>query len=379
MKNTLGSLYQRKKKRPDGTVQVLPNWWVKYRRNAQVFRESSGETDPDKAMEFLARRVGEIATGKFAGLAVERVTVGDLIRDVEQDYIVNDRKELPILKLRIKTHLMRRFGKIRAADFGTANVKAYIAARKRAGAANATINRELAVVRRAFNLAFEHDPPKVARVPHISSLQENNVRTGFLEHAEYLKLRDALPEELKLLLVIGYHTGVRRGELINIRWNQVDLRARRIRLEVGTTKNKEGRHLPIYGEMGEWLDMARSIAMEKFPKCPWLFHRDGKRILDIRKGWDTARVAAGVPDILLHDLRRAAARNMVRAGIPEKIVMMITGHKTRAMLDRYNIVNDRDLDLAAARMDAHLGTLLGTPATPEAKSEGKEKTVSPLN
>jgi integrase len=135
---------------------------------------------------------------------------------------------------------MRPFGKIRAADFGTANLKAYISARKRAGAANATINRELAIVRRAFNLAFEHDPPKAARVPHISALEENNVRTGFLEHAEYLKLRDALPEELKLLLVIGYYTGVRRGELINIKWGQVDLRARRIRLEVGTTKTKRG-------------------------------------------------------------------------------------------------------------------------------------------
>jgi integrase len=376
MKNTLGSLYQRKKKRPDGTEQILSTWWVKYRRRGQIYRESSGETDPEKAMAFLASRVGDIATGKFGGLAAERVTVGELVRDVEQDYIVNDRRDLPILKLRIERHLTRYFGKIRAADFGTANVKAYIAARKRAGAENATINRELAIIRRAFNLAFQHDPPKVTRVPHIPGLQENNVRTGFLEHAEYLKLRDALPEELKLLLVIGYHTGVRRGELINIQWKQVDLHARRIRLEVGTTKNKEGRYLPVYGEMAEWLGMARTIYEEQFPKCPWLLHRNGERILDFRKAWDIARVAAGVPNILLHDLRRTAARNMVRAGIPEKIVMMITGHKTRAMLDRYNIVNDRDLDLAAARMDAHLGTLVGTPATQKQKSEGKEKAIS---
>jgi integrase len=131
--------------------------------------------------------------------------------------------------------------------------------------------------------------------------------------------------------------------------------------------------------MAEWLDIARTIANEKLPRCQWLFHRDGERILNFRKAWDTARATAGFPGIMLHDLRRTAARNMVRAGIPEKIAMMITGHKTRAMLDRYNIVNDRDLDLAAARMDAHLGTLLGTPATPEAKSNGKEKTVSPLN
>src|ERR1700674_1706746 len=176
MRNKLGSLYQRKKKRPDGSVQVLPTWWVKYRRNGQVFRESTGETDPDRASSFLARRAGDIATGKFAGLAIERITVGELIRDVEQDYIVNGRKDLPILKLRIKAHLEKRFDKLRAADFGTANVNVYIALRKREGAANATINRELAIVRRAFSLAFENDPPKVARVPHIASLEENNVR-----------------------------------------------------------------------------------------------------------------------------------------------------------------------------------------------------------
>jgi integrase len=241
---------------------------VKYRKNGQVFRESSGETDPEKASAFLARRVCEIATGKFAGLAVERITVGELIRDVEQDYVVNERKDLPILKLRIKAHLEKRFDKIRAADFGTANVKAYVAFRKRAGAANATINRELAIVRRAFSLGFEHDPPKVARIPHIPALEENNVRTGFLEHSEYLALREALPEELKMLLVVGYHTGVRRGELINIRWAQVDLKVRRIRLEVGTTKNKEGRYLPLYGEMAEWLKMARSIRDEMFRSAP---------------------------------------------------------------------------------------------------------------
>jgi len=230
MRNKLGSLYQRKKKLPDGTVQVLPTWWVKYRRNGQVFRESTGETDPDRASSFLARRAGDIATGKFAGLAVERITVGELIRDVEQDYIVNGRKDLPILKLRIK---------LRDADFGTAKVSAYIALRKREGTANATINRKLAIVRRAFRLAFEDDPPKVARVPHIASLEENNVRSGFLERPEYLALRDSLPDELKMLLVIGYYTGVRSGELITLKWNQVDLRARRIRLEVGTTKNHD--------------------------------------------------------------------------------------------------------------------------------------------
>jgi integrase len=261
----------------------------------------------------------------------------------------------------VKTHILPFFGPIRAAQFGTNKVKTYITKRKAAEAANATINRELAIVRRAFTLAFEHDPPKVARVPHIPSLEEDNVRTGFLGHTEYLTLRDALPDELKTLLVVAYYTGVRRGELMGLKWRQVDLVAKRIRLDPGTTKNKEGRFLPVYGEMLSWLEMAQAMRNEKYPQCEWVFRRGGERILNFRKAWETARKAAGLPEILVHDLRRTAARNMIRAGIPEAIVMKITGHKTRAMLDRYNIVSDSDLDLAAARMEARLGTLLGTP------------------
>ncbi len=356
-------------------------WWVKYHRHGQVFRESSESEDYAVAEDQLKRRLGEVATGKFAGLSPERIRFRELAEEVMSDYRDNDRASIGHAQRRLKLHLLPAFGEIRAADFSTGHVRRYIKARREEGASNATINRELAIVKRAFHLGAQSDPPRVSRVPHIPMLGESNIRTGFLEHDAYLRLRDALPEEIRPLFVTAYYTGARKGELLSLRWEQVDLGANRIKLEPGTTKNREGRTLPVYGEMREWLLIEKDIRDAKHPECPHVFRRGGKPVKNFRKSWTEACKRAAVPGLLFHDLRRTAVRNMVRAGIPEKIAMQISGHKTRAVFDRYNIVSDRDLDLAAERMQRHLGglgTILGTAAHPGAAGTGPEKGTTPL-
>ncbi len=209
----LGSIYQRKKRLPDGSVQTLPIWWVKYRKNGQVFRESSRSQKPGDAENLLKLRVGQIVTGKFAGLRPERVLMAELFADVVQDYRDNERDTIKDVEGRIKNHLTPFFGEIRAAEYSTQHTKRYIAQRQAEEAENGTINRELAVVRRAFRLGASWDPPKVVRIPSIKLLKETNVRTGFLEYAQYLALRNELPAFIRPIYVAAYHVGGRRGEL----------------------------------------------------------------------------------------------------------------------------------------------------------------------
>ena len=358
MRAKLGSIYQRKKKLPDGTLQTLPTWWIKYYRDGKPFRESSGSEKQADAERLLKKRAGEIATGKFLGLSPERIRMSELFHDVVEDYQAADRRTLSSLNGRLKNHISPFFGELRAAEFSTQHIKRYITARRSQEAGNATINRELAIVRRAFGLAAKCDPPKVARVPYIQMLKESNIRTGFLEYDGYVALRDELPWYLRPLFVAAYHVGGRRGELTSVQWPRVDFRAGQIRLLGTETKNEQARTLPIYGEMREWLLKAKAIRDEKFPTSPWVFYSDdGGRLYWFYKAWESACERAGSKGLLFHDLRRSAVRNMERAGIPRKVAMSISGHKTEAIYGRYDIVAERDFSNAAAKLEEFFGAM----------------------
>ena len=310
------------------------------------------------AERLLKRRLGEIVSGKFAGLGPERVRMTELFDDVVEDYRDCERRSVDDLSSRLRIHLVPFFGEVRAADFTSQHVKRYVAQRRREAAQNATINRELAIVRRAFRLGAKCDPPKVARIPYVQLLKESNVRTGFLEYECYIALRNELAWYLRPLFVTAYHVGGRRGELTSIQWPQVDFNSNQIHLHGPATKNEEARTLPIYGEMREWLMMAKEIRDQKYPSCSWVFYTaEGERLYWFYKAWEAACKRAGVPELLFHDLRRSAVRNMERAGIPRKVAMSISGHKTEHIYRRYDIVAHRDLADAAVRMDHYFGTI----------------------
>jgi integrase len=365
-----GTIYQRKKKLPDGSVVTLPTYWIQYCWNGRPYRESAKTKDFAQAERALKRRQGELVTGRFAGLEPERVLVSQLLDDVLDDFRANSRKSLPSVEGGIRLHVRPAFGHVRVAGFNTTLLKKYISTRKLEGAANATINRELTILKRAFNLGFRAEPPLVMRVPHIPHLDEDNVRTGFLEKGEYRKLRDLLPPYLQLLFVLGYHTGARVGEIRRLRWTQVV--GERIVLHPGTTKNKQGRWLPIYGDLEEWIERARA-ERERFPNCPYLCHHDGQPLGDscVKKAWKTACDAAGLSGLHFHDLRRSAVRNMDRAGVPRPVAMRISGHRTESMYNRYNIVSERDLGDVKEKMERFLSDTLSD--TPKQNSHEQKK------
>jgi integrase len=183
-------------------------------------------------------------------------------------------------------------------------------------------------------------------------VKETTVRQGFLSDEKYKRLRDELPHELKPLFVCDYNTGIRKSELLAIRWPQVDFKAGLITLSKGETKGKDARTCPILnGDMHDLLWAAFQERQENWPKSPWVFNRSGKQIKSFRGAWKSACQRAGVSDLHLHDMRRTAVRNMRDAGVPQSIRMQISGHKTDSMERRYSIVDREDIVIAKTLME----------------------------
>jgi integrase len=324
-------------------------YWISYYHRGKEFRESSESEKESTAKKLLKKRIGEIAQGRLRGANQERVTFDDLAQALLADYQINGRRSARSARLSI-SHLRKFFGFDRAIDITTDRIKAYAADRQKATAANASINRELAALKRMFSLAVEDG--RLSHSPYVPTLEEDNARQGFVDHGAFVSLRANLAEYLRDPIAFLYLSGWRLGEMKTLEWRDVDLAGKVVHLRPEISKNKDGRLLPLSGEMLEIMERAHS---KRRPDCPFVFHRDGEPIGDFRKAWSTACKAVGLHPILVHDLRRTAVRNMVRAGIGDRVAMTLSGHKTRSVFDRYNIVSETDLVLATERLQAHLG------------------------
>ena len=136
-----------------------------------------------------------------------------------------------------------------------------------------------------------------------------------------------------------------------VEWRDVDLAGKVVRLRPEISKNKDGRMLPLQGELLALFERAKE---QRRIDCPFVFHVKGQRIGDFKKAWKSSCKKAGLEGTLIHDLRRTAVRNMVRAGVRERVAMTLTGHKTRSIFDRYNIVSEADLHQASKQIQSHL-------------------------
>jgi integrase len=341
-------------------------------------------TLPGRARAYPGRDRNEINCSsrppKLAITEIELETEAEvaLVALLLENYRGNGNRSLVRAQGALK-HLRKAFGSDRAVDIKTRHLMAYVRERTDAGATRATVAYELAVLKRAMSIAVEAE--LLPYRPKFPTIRLDNARTGFFEEPEFRAVLAELPQYLRPVVSFAYLTGWRiRSEVLPLAWAQVDLDAGTVRLEPGTTKNRKGRLFPLRALpelealLREQRERTDQLQRERGVILPWVFPRQGRRLYGFYRTWRTACKRAAVlkdaegkpveregkvvivrPELLgkiPHDFRRTAVRNLVRAGVSEKVAMELTGHKTRAVFERYNIVSERDLSEAVTRLAA---------------------------
>lgn len=270
-------------------------------------------------------------------------------------------------------HLLRHLGSRLAASLSFADVELYrgkrlaektVRARK---PSSATLDREVELLKRLLNNAVlqgKMDTNPVAAAP---LLREPNVRRTVLDDETFKRLLDACEPALKPIVQVAYDTGMRLREILDLVWQQVDLTHGEITLAPQDTKTEQPRIIPITaGVLATMSAMPRGLPATPVFRNP----ATGKPWQDIRKMFNWAKKKAGIADLWFHDLRRSFVTRARRLGIAESVVMKLSGHKTRAVFDRYNIVEMKDLREAARLLEAR--TLSG-----HSNSDGPQKAEDP--
>lgn len=360
-------------------------WIMVYRRNGRRIVESSGTTSEREARKLANARETDAGRGVPVGPGVGKLTLKQGVDLVFADYAVKDQDATGV-EYRYRLHLEPYF-KADTKMIAIDNLDPFIMTRKKAGASNGEINRELAVLRRAFRLAIRKK--MLAFMPYFPECDETkSVRKGFFEEAQFRAVCRHLPADLQGLARAAYITGWRvNSELLTREWRHVDFAHpdEGLKLDPGEAKNDEPRTFPLTAELYQVLQHQWTLAetcRANGHLCPWVFFRlistarggaatgapkRPKPIKSWRGAWRKACRAAGVPGKLPHDLRRTAVRNSRRALVSRDVGKKIHGMKTDSIYTRYDIVDPGDMKDAREKL-----TGLGGPADlPSAKERGK--------
>lgn len=360
-------------------------WHIRYRDRRGKDRAQSTKLHTSPQNDILARKkLQSFEVDLMRGREpLKAAKIGGLLDDVKNDHTSNAKKAKVTTLLRIENHLRPWFGEMRVDRFGADDIREYQAMRQE-HVENATINRELAILRRGFALAYEAG--KLPNVPYFPKLKEAGARNAFLERSELERLCDCLPQYLASPTRFAFLTGWRLGEIRGLEWRHVSFERQEIRLDIGSTKNGDGRVFPMTAELRILLTAIQppagtqitAVAARKSAVVPapvaalaQVFVRKLKSgsilpLGDIRKAWANGIKKAGLPcvvnmqdgsidvgELVFHSLRASAIIEMDQRGVPVKVIMALTGHKTIEMFLRYRKVGKRDMDTARKLMEGH--------------------------
>jgi integrase len=192
--------------------------------------------------------------------------------------------------------------------------------------------------------------------------RENNERDRVFSKEEFDWLLAVAPAHLKPILLTAYYTGLRRGELLKLTWDHVDLKAGMIRLRRENTKTQEGRIIPLTKELTQMLQGFRIYLTKDGQRVPQVFTYGGKSIGSIRRAFETACHRARIAGVVFHDLRQTFVTNMRRAVVDYFRIMAITGHRTMEVFKGYHTIDQNDLRQAVNQLDIYMDTTPTSPA-----------------
>ena len=344
--------------RGDGRIftrKGSPFFWISFYRHSKEHREvacnvRTGEkiraTEEmrkmaEKCLEDRVHKVADELTGgrPFVGSQAKRLTINDLILALELDLKLRGKASAQAISN--LSRVRQDFGFYKAVRLTAEQVDQYVQQRLADGSAIASINRVTQLLSQSFNLAIERD--RLAAKPHIRHLSEKgNERKGFMNRVELNRVIEHLPDYLRDVALFAFLSSWRRGEILSLKWTDVD--GDTIRLRAEHSKEREARSLALEGELFELI-----VRRQMHQNGALVFHHNGRAITDMRKAWCTACRMAGVPERIFHDLRRSGIRDMIRAGVAPHVAMSISGHKTDSMLRRYAIINEADQRAALRR------------------------------
>jgi site-specific recombinase XerD len=343
-------------------------WQIAYCVNGEEQRESTNTIDRQQAVKLLKQRRDEIGADRlgvkpFVGPRQHKVRVGELLHLLEGDYRIRKVKAWASFQSHLKP-IHDTFGNHRAVILTSQMVDDYIEARRAAHKSDTTINRETQLLGQAYKLGMTRQPPLIRSAPTIRHLRENNARQVFVENTDFEPIVTMLPEYLQDFTRLKRLIAWRKGELKALPWMQVDRAGHGIRLP--DSKNSRSRLLVL--DDAAWVIIERRWAARQYTRpdgttaiSKYVFHRNGHPVGDFRKAWATACRKAGLKagrkvegGLVPHDLRRTGVRNLIRAGVKETVAMQISGHRTRAVFDRYNITSEDDLREAVEKTVAYV-------------------------
>jgi integrase len=239
------------------------------------------------------------------------------------------------------------------ASINADDVRDFTRRRQSENAGAAIINRSNALLRRMLNLARRED--KLREVPYIPMLKEPEPRQGFPYPEQFAGLLAALPKNLQPIVTYMYTTGSRVGAAKKVDWEQVVFDGERVEIapRAGQVKNRKPLLLPLPDELASGLRATKNRRGPVFDSTNLVkAFRKACVAVDLGKWRDEKNHDAGYDGLNLHDLRRSGARNLRRAGVSEDVAVKVTGHRTRSVFTRYNIVDSGDLHDAMLSVSA---------------------------